>query len=150
PATLLLLSDQLFGAGAPEAAEALLRQGQRQHPGDFWLNHRLAFHLQYLKPPRLDEALGFYRAALAVNPPSPGLYVNFGRALLNLEKYAEAEAASRKAIALQPDYASAYLNLGSALGGQAKHVESEAVCRKAIALQPDYALAYSNLGLSLH
>jgi tetratricopeptide (TPR) repeat protein len=149
PATLVLLSRKLVRADAPAVAVDLLRRGQQLHPGDFWINHELAFDLMHLKPARTDEAIGFYRAALAVNPSSPGLYVNLGHALASQGKHAEDEAACRQAIALQPDYAMAHHNLGHALASQGKHAEAEAAFRKAIALQPDDARAHNNLGSAL-
>src|SRR5262249_52461010 len=67
--------------GRGEEAVALLRRAQGQHPGDFWLNHDLAYTLAALPAPRLDEAVGYYRAALALRPDSPGVHLNLGYAL---------------------------------------------------------------------
>ena len=43
-------------------AEPLLRAGQSRYPEDFWLNYGLGEMLRERKP---EEAVGFYRAALA-------------------------------------------------------------------------------------
>src|SRR5262249_50630592 len=50
PATLVLLSNKLVRADAAAEAVDLERRGQQLHPGDFWLNHNLAFHLMHMKP----------------------------------------------------------------------------------------------------
>ena len=44
---------------------ALLRDAQSRHPADFWLNHSLALALIEREPYDAEEALGFYRVALA-------------------------------------------------------------------------------------
>jgi tetratricopeptide (TPR) repeat protein len=103
PATTALLADALARAGAVPAAVDLLRRAQQQYPADFWLNHELASYLQALDPPRPDQAVGFYRAALALRPTSPGVHYILGNALFRLDKLDEAEAAYRRAIELQAD-----------------------------------------------
>jgi hypothetical protein len=47
-------------------AEGLLRAAQARLPGDFWVDFLLGDVLYEKK--RMDEAVGFYRAALAVRP----------------------------------------------------------------------------------
>src|SRR5262249_59078699 len=85
---------------------------------------------------RREEAIGFYRAALALRPGSAVTYNNLGKALAEQGKPAEAEAAFRKSTALQPTFANAYAGLAGSLFYQGKPAEAEAACRKAIALQP--------------
>src|SRR5207247_2016203 len=113
--TLARLGEALREAGASEAAVALLRRAQQWHPGDFWLNHELAFTLMYSQPPRPREAVRFYTAALALRPRSPGTHLNLGVALSDMGDYAGAIAAFREALRLKPDYAAAHNNLGVAL-----------------------------------
>jgi tetratricopeptide (TPR) repeat protein len=149
PVTLVLLSRKLVKPKSLELAVDLLRRAQQQHPGDFWLNFELALSLVRMKPARTDEAIGYWRGALAVNSSSHVVYLNLGGALASQGKHAEAEAAHRKAIALQPDYAKAHYSLGNALWSQGKYAEAEAAFRKAIALKPDYPEAHAGLGLAL-
>jgi serine/threonine protein kinase/tetratricopeptide (TPR) repeat protein len=149
PGSLVLLANILVTRDARSAAVDLLQRAQQRHPDDFWINHDLAFHLAHGKQPRLDEAVGFYRAAVALRPQSPGAHLNLGRALADQGRHKEAEAAYREAIRLNPDYAMAYSNLGGALSDQGRHKEAEAAFREAIALKPDYAMTYSNLGAVL-
>jgi tetratricopeptide (TPR) repeat protein len=127
----------------------VLRAGQLRYPDDFWINEYLAFILTQAEPPQLDEAIGFYRAALALRPKSVGVYINLGEALRSRGKRTEAEAVFRKAVALEPDYYLANSSLGFALLLQGKPAESEAAYRKAIALKPDDAQYHLNLGFVL-
>jgi tetratricopeptide (TPR) repeat protein len=127
----------------------LLRRAQELHPDDFWVNHSLAYALQHVKPPQLDEAITFYRVAVALQPRSPGVRLNLGAALHEQKKLDEAEAADRKAIELKPDYAAGYVYLGNVLQDQKKLDEAEAACRKAIDLHPNFAFAHNNLGIVL-
>jgi serine/threonine protein kinase len=109
PPVLVLHSMLLWGAGLREETVALLRRAQQRHPGDFWINHQLALTLHKLGPPRAAEAIGYYRAALALRPGSPAVYYNLGLALQNMGDVNGAIAAYRQAIALDPR------NLGQAL-----------------------------------
>jgi RNA polymerase sigma factor (sigma-70 family) len=147
--TVVLLADALAGTGAVAEAVEVLRQAQRHHPADFWINHQLASYLLLLRPSRSDEAVRFYTAALAVQPKSPGVHLNLGNALLQKGQFAEAVASFRQAIRLQPNFTAAYVNLGAALTRQGKLDEAVACYRKAITLQPDQASARLGLGDAL-
>ena len=58
---------------AAKLAVAVLREGQQLYPSDFWINENLAYLLSFkMEPPQFEEAIGFYRAALALRPQSPG------------------------------------------------------------------------------
>jgi tetratricopeptide (TPR) repeat protein len=144
--TLVLLGVGLGEAGDPAGAVAVLRQAQRRHPGDFWVNHELASWLLRLRPAHFDDAVRFYSAALALRPESPAVQSNLGTALRGAGKLDDAVAAFRRAIELKPDFAEAHTNLGSALVQQGKADEALAACRKAIALRPDFVPAHLNLG----
>src|SRR5262249_30050453 len=67
---LLGLLAALGAALLPEGLDPapLLRGAQARHPGDCWLNLTLG---NALSPPRLGEAVGYHRAALAARPPAP-------------------------------------------------------------------------------
>jgi serine/threonine-protein kinase len=156
PSTLLSLAPALIDASsgqkadrdkAWEAAVALLRRAQERYPSDFWINHTLAWNLTQLQPPRLDEAIRFYTAALALRQ-SAGISYNLGNALDRNGEHDAAITAYRKAIALKPDLAGAYSNLGLALHGKGEYDAAIAACHQALALQPDSAPAYNSLGLA--
>jgi tetratricopeptide (TPR) repeat protein len=150
PSCLALLADALGRmADSPLAAVDLLEAAQRKHPGDFWLNHELAFYLEELNPPRSADAVGFFRAALALRPNSPGVHHNLGRSLGKLGQLAEAESCFRRAIALQEDYSFAHNNLAAVLLQRGQRDEAEAHLRKAIASNPNNANAHTNMALLL-
>jgi serine/threonine-protein kinase len=148
PSTLLMLGGALGRVGAEEAVR-VLEVGQPYHPGDFWVNHNLAWWLLKQKPSRPGEAAGYLRAALATRPDSPGAHVNLGFALEDQGRRKEAEVEYREALRLKPDYPEAHNNLGSALWGQGRWKEAEAEFREALRLKPDYSEAHNNLGLAL-
>ena len=81
------------------------------------------------------EALGFFRAAVALQPRSSVVHNSLGVAFRNQRKLTEAVAAYQRAIELQPGYAVAYLNLGIVLFDLNKLREAETAIRKAIEYQ---------------
>jgi serine/threonine protein kinase/Flp pilus assembly protein TadD len=128
----------------------LLRRAQRRFPADFWINNNLAQALHaHLQPPKLDEAIGFYRAALALRPLSPGAHLNLGLALYQSGNVEAAIAEYREAIHLRSDYVSAHSNLGLALKKKGQLDEAVAAFREAIRHHKDSAAAHNNLGLVL-
>jgi superkiller protein 3 len=146
--TLNLLGDLLSTEGATEAAVSVRRTGLRRYPADFWLNHYLAYDLTELQPPQLDEAIGYYRAALALRPESPGVHLNLSNALRVKGRLDEAIACLEEALRLKPDYAEAHDNLGNLLRAQGRLDEAIAHFREAIRLKPDVG-AHNSLGLAL-
>ena len=110
PSTALFVAAALLRAQAPDEAIKVLEFSQREQPDDFWLNHRLAYTLQHCSK-RQEEAVGYYRAALALRPQSAGVYVNLSGLLEGLGRYDEAEAAARKAVRLLAYFGESYANL---------------------------------------
>ncbi len=146
---LVILCVHLDRQGAAATAERLLRRAQADRPQDFWINLVLANQLASVRaatPGRLEEAVGFYRAALVQRPRSDTVLLNFGVALALLHRPGEAEQAFRKVLEVRGPYAPAYTNLGCVLGRQQRLTDAEQACRQAIALEPDYAEAHNNLG----
>src|SRR5262249_22883329 len=89
PAVVVLLGEALVRAGLAEEAIKLLRRGQQRYPADFWLNHHLGLLLSGHKGSHA-EAVGYYRAALALRPDSPAVYLNLGSALVRQGEVDEA------------------------------------------------------------
>jgi superkiller protein 3 len=149
PTTLVLMGRALARAKGVPAAFELLRRAQQRHPGDFWINHDLAHFCGAMKPARTHEAIGFFRAALALRPRNPDVHNNLGNALQEQGKLAEAVAAYREAIRLKPNFPEAHTNLGAALEAQGKVAEAVTAHREALRLKPDFPGAYTNLGGAL-
>ena len=150
PATTLhLLGQALQNRGAMRLAVDLLRAAQQQNPADFWINHGLAWALHRIDPPQLEETVAYYRAALALRPKSPGVYLNLGAALSDLGRLDEAIACNRAAIRLKNDYAEAHCNLGNALRKTGRLDEAIACHQEAIRLKPELLEAHFNLAIAL-
>ncbi len=147
--TLVLLGEGLARIGAWEQAVAVLREAQPRHPGNFWINHDLAFTLHKVGPAHLEEAVRYYTAAVALRPSSPGAHLNLGNALKDKSKLNEAIAEYREAINLDKDYAEAHCNLGVALREKGQVDEAINELREAIRLKKDDALAHVDLGIAL-
>jgi serine/threonine protein kinase/Flp pilus assembly protein TadD len=150
PATTgCLLGRCLEQAGAVDQAVAILRQAQQTYPDDLWVNHDLAYCLAHMKPPRLEEAIGFFRVALAVRPQSAGVYANLGTAMHRGGHLDDALAAHRQAVKLANDSAVCHLNLGTDLYDKGQLEEAIVEYRHAIRLRKDYHGAHCSLGSSL-
>ncbi len=132
-----------------ERVVALLRNAQRQHPDDFWINHDLAFALHHLRPAQPDEAVRFYTGALSLRPRSPGVYPNLAIVLQARGQLDEAITALRQAIRLKPDYAHAHNNLAADLMAKGELDEAIAEYREAIRIKKDYAKPHNGLALAL-
>jgi serine/threonine protein kinase/tetratricopeptide (TPR) repeat protein len=147
--TLVLLGEALRSTGEAEQAIALLRRAQRRHPEHFWVNFWLAFCLHWSQPPRTEEAIRFYSAALALRPDSGVVHVHLGLAFVEKGAENEAFATFQRAVELQPDFTAAHICLGAALDRRGKLPEAAAAFRKAIELKPGNYLAHDNLGTIL-
>ncbi|HEY7424072.1 MAG TPA: tetratricopeptide repeat protein [Gemmataceae bacterium] len=126
-----------------------MRQLQQRHPNDFWVNHELAFCLHRLRSPRLEEAIRFYTAAIALRPQSPGAHNNLGNALYDNGRLDEAIAEYREALRINKDFAEVRCNLANPLHDKGLLDEAIAEHREAIRIKKDYAKAHNNLGNAL-
>jgi serine/threonine-protein kinase len=144
PQLLTALGGALRRSGGD--AVPLLMAAQQRHPADFWVNFDLAIALAKAKP---EEAVGYYRAALALRPETSAVYNNLGSALKAKGQLDEAIAAYRHAIALDPKLVQAHSNLGIALYGKGQVDEAIKLYRQAIKLDPKHARAHTNLGIAL-
>jgi tetratricopeptide (TPR) repeat protein/tRNA A-37 threonylcarbamoyl transferase component Bud32 len=127
----------------------VLAQGQRRWPGDFWLNFDLANALNTKRRSRWEEAVGYYRAALAARPRTAVVYNNLGIALKAKGDLDAAIDQYNQAIALDPNYAAAHYTLGNALKAKGDLDGAIAHYKAAIAINPNYAAAHNNLGAIL-
>jgi serine/threonine-protein kinase len=146
PQVLFVLGQLLGFRGADEVP--LLTAAQRRYPSDFWLNFELGNALNF-KAKRWEEAIGYYRAALALRPATVAVYINLGIALGNKGSVDEAIAEFQKAIELDRKFAYAHTNLGVALRNKGRVDEAIAEYQKAIELDPKLANAHNNFGVAL-
>jgi tetratricopeptide (TPR) repeat protein len=146
PSLLAALGHALFWTKAD--AVPLLAAAQARHPDDFWLNSLLGDALR--QEMRWDEAVGYYRGALAVRPKTVAVRVSLGNALVIKGQPDAAIAEYRAAIAQDPKLAGAHNGLGNALRDQGQLDAAVGAFRTAIALDPKNAGAHSNLGIALY
>ncbi len=141
----------LMDKEAGSQAEAFLREAQRQHPNDFWLNYNLFRFFHDGQPRQVEETYHFAAVTVALRPGSPGAHLNLGLALAYKGRLDEAIAAYKEAIRIKNDYAEAHHNFGALLCDQ-KHDYDGAIAefREAIRLKKDFALSHCDLGNALH
>lgn len=98
---------------------------------------------------RMEDALGFFRRAVAADPHAAGARSNLGCTLIELGHYEEAVAELTHAVRVKPFDADMHTNLADALFHLGRFAEAVAACRTALSLQPDLATAHNNLGNAL-
>jgi serine/threonine protein kinase/Flp pilus assembly protein TadD len=150
PATLSIVGSALRNdKEARGPAEVFLREAQRRHANDFWLNLNLFHFFLTSRPPQLEESLRFATVAVALRPTSPGGHLNLGIALLGKGRLDEAIAECREAVRIKKDYAEAHDRLGVAQAHKGQLDEAVAEFREAIRIKKDFAGAHNNLGTAL-
>ncbi len=136
----------------------LLIAAQTRCPQDFWINFVLGATLGLAR--QWDEALGYYRAALAVRPEVSAAHNNLGQVLYANARRAEAighlkealrldtEAIGHynEALRLDPESIAAHINVGSVLGLRGRLEEAIDHFQQALRLDPK--LAVPEVGLS--
>jgi tetratricopeptide (TPR) repeat protein len=99
---------------------------------------------------RNEEAIGNFKAALAVRPEFPSALTNLGEALLAEGQIDEAIPAIEEALRLQPDLAEAHIDLGAAFSKRNRLEEAEKQYAAAVQLQPESPQAQAGLGVILN
>jgi serine/threonine-protein kinase len=99
PALLSGLGGALLADGQPEEARALLRAAQERYPGDFWINYLLGHSLEQERP---QEAVGYFRAAVAVRPGSDQANARLTGVMHYLGDSDAAIAALKQSVVLNP------------------------------------------------
>lgn len=94
---------------------------------------------------RLDEAIDFYRRAIAGHLQFADAHYNLGRALATQGKADEAIAEYRRGLELRPDDAEAHRSLAAALASTNRAEDAVTEYRKALTLEPDQAGALLDL-----
>jgi tetratricopeptide (TPR) repeat protein len=98
---------------------------------------------------RLDEAVGRYRRAMAIDPGYAPAYNNLGVTLRAQGRVDEAIRTYRAGLAVHGDYPDLHFNLANALLEQKRPEEAAEHLREAAQGNPDAAGVYNNLGKAL-
>jgi tetratricopeptide (TPR) repeat protein len=131
--SLDLLGGALRDAGDLSAAESVLRQAQRRHPGDFWLNWNLAQCLEKLA--RREEAIRYYMIARSIRPESAH---ELAHALERRGELDEAIAVFQDLVRLKPRYGRHLLCLGITLQERGRTEEASIALDAAIVAMREY------------
>jgi tetratricopeptide (TPR) repeat protein len=121
-----------------------LRRVQLAHPDDFWVNFVLAEALG-----EGDEAIGFYRASLAIRPRTLRVCVNIAIALGRQGRPDEAAEYWGQALSIAPDSAFVRFNMSVAALSRGDFEEALELAEDALALEPSYAQAHGIAGEAL-
>jgi tetratricopeptide (TPR) repeat protein len=142
--TVVLLARACAQVGDTAGAEEVLRQAATSRPDQVILLITLG---KLLERQRLEEAIGYYRAARSQRP---SLGIGLSSALVRAGRATQGEEVLRELAHQQPDNPAMHFYLGVNLSGQRKHRQAEAAYRKAINLKPRFPEAHSNLGAALN
>jgi serine/threonine protein kinase/tetratricopeptide (TPR) repeat protein len=114
PATMHLLGQTLKNLGALDKAMSVLREAHRRHPEDFWINDALGwFSVEAFHPPRYNDALRYYTAALAARPQSARAHRAVADMLMRLDAIDEAIAEYSRVTELNAELAAAGYRLAT-------------------------------------
>jgi tetratricopeptide (TPR) repeat protein len=150
PVILSLLAVALRQRGGLAEAVDLLRRAHGRQPADFWINFHLAWHLSLTEPPRREDSIRYYTAALAIQPLSVAVNLNLANELHATGRLQEGEERARKAIEIDPNFAPPRNTLGLILMRQGGRLdEAIAELRRALALNDRYAEGLFSLGKAL-
>jgi serine/threonine-protein kinase len=143
--TVVLLAQACAAVGDTAGAEEVLRQAARARPDQVLILNALAKFLEKQGPSRLEEAVGYFRAARALRPR---LGVALSGALARAGRAKEGEDVLHDLIDQQPDNPALYNQLGLiAHDYQKKYHEARTAFIRAVELKPDYPEAHHNLGI---
>jgi tetratricopeptide (TPR) repeat protein len=95
----------------------------------------------------VEEAIGFYKKAIELDPQAAGALVNLGTIYFNSQKWKDAEKYYQRAIEADPKYALAHFNLGNLYDEVGSREKALECYQAAVALAPAYADAHYNLAL---
>jgi tetratricopeptide (TPR) repeat protein len=155
PVVSAMLGSRLRRHGKIEESRELLRNAQKRHPEDFWLNELLGLYLLSDNDSVPKSGLGspsalpFLMVGVALRPQSPGAHLNFGNALKATGDFRRAIIEYRRALELRPDYAMAQYNLAAAFKESGDLQQAIVEYRRTVQLDPDSVCARNNLGAVL-
>jgi tetratricopeptide (TPR) repeat protein len=93
-----------------------------------------------------DEAVAWFRQAVALRPDFAAAQANLGLLLVGLRRPAEAEPALRAALSFMPAEAALHNALGIALEALQRFEDAQLSYRAALEARPGFAEAHANLG----
>jgi tetratricopeptide (TPR) repeat protein len=95
----------------------------------------------------LEDAIDYYRRALAIDPNYAHAHFALGDVFAAQGKLERAVASYREAVRLKPDFAEVHTNLGNALADLGRSDEAIAEYEWALRIWPDHAGTHCNLAI---
>ena len=126
---------------------ALYTATLQKNPGCWMADYNLGIGLS--EHGEADQAIDYYRRAVALRPDYAEAHYNLGRLLVERGQLNEAIAHYEKAAAINPADAEAQNNLGVTLFGIGRADEAISHYQNALQIRPDYAEASCNLASAL-
>jgi tetratricopeptide (TPR) repeat protein len=125
----------------------LLTAACARFPNDFWCNFKLGANLVQAR--RWDEAVGYYRAALALRPKVSAVHNNLGVALSLKGQLDRAIEHYEEAVKLDPKNPFPHNNIGIVLYRKGRLREAIEHYQQSLQLGPRHAFVHFNLGRTL-
>jgi serine/threonine protein kinase/Flp pilus assembly protein TadD/type II secretory pathway component PulJ len=150
PISWLLLANGVYANNELPLAVQVLRRAQLRHPNDFWINILLGSYLLQSRPPPLDEAIAFFRVAVALRPKAEVAYIDLAIALMEKDDAEAAIVVCRRGLEINPDFTALRANLGTALFNKGNYQAALAEFRQVARRQPTFAEIHHNIGNALH
>ncbi len=148
--TLRFLAHALMLGKDFDAAVKLLETGRRRHPQDFALAMELARTLRWTTPPRYEDAVRHYEAALALRPGNVETYHELGQVFEQwLARPADALEIFAAAVERTPKDGHLWAHLAWDCSNLGRHEEALAHAQRAVELAPADVWASCKLGSAL-
>jgi eukaryotic-like serine/threonine-protein kinase len=139
-----------LGENALRDAAFSIHRLQEAYPHDFWLNLFAASSALTARPHRLQDGIGYARAAVSLRPESP--QANYLIGYLLFENDSDPENAIRyfkRTLELDPRHIESQTALGLALERKKDWSGAVEAHQRAIAINPRLAVPYNNLASTL-
>jgi tetratricopeptide (TPR) repeat protein len=128
-------------------AVALLTEAQSHFPNDFWLNLETGSALD--RDGRIEEALGYFRVAVALRPTASVAHNGLAVVFRRLGRADESIYHHREALRFDSKFALAHNGLGLCLQAKDRLEEALDQFRQALEIEPHLAEAHSDFGVVL-
>jgi len=143
--TVLLLARALAALGDDPGAEEVMRQASTARPDQVLLLDALGKLLARQGPSRLEEAIGYYRAARGLNRR---VGITLSKSLILAGRPAQAEEVLRDLLLQQSENPTYLYFLAIAVYEQNRHVDALPIFQKALDLKPNYPEVHYCLGIA--
>ena len=147
PVTQIDLAFQTSDFGLQASRENFEHPPDRPKPDTFEELCRLAYHCE--EQDRLDQAVEFFRAALAAGGPNATVCFQLGELLYRLDDKTAARERYYMAIELDEHFVEARATLGCVLAETGEPELAVSAFQGALLYHPDYADVHYHLGLTL-